>query len=194
MRKGSLLLRPIAWKGPSSEDKLEGIIQSKASIPETRPARDLGKSFFEMTSLIILIGLQASGKTSFARERLAHCHWVNRDVLKTRAREAEAIREGLASGKDIVIDKMNFTRGKRAAYIAFAREHGLKVRGYFFQSRVSDCIERNEGRPPEARVPREAIAATSNRLQLPSPDEGFDELYFVRLTEGGFEVSPWEKS
>ena len=59
------------------------------------------------------------------------------------------------------------------------REAGYHITGYFFESRVKDCIRRNEKRTGKARVPNIAIAATSNKLELPSLAEGFDALYFI---------------
>ena len=62
--------------------------------------------------------------------------------------------------------------------------------GYFFQSIVRDCVERNARR--ERAVPAKAIAATSNKLELPSMEEGCDRMYFVKMdTEGGFIIDDW---
>ena len=51
--------------------------------------------------------------------------------------------------------------------------------GYFFESKLQDCIRRNDLRTGKEKIPAKAIAATSNKLEIPSKDEGFDELYFV---------------
>lgn len=42
-----------------------------------------------------------------------------------------------------------------------------------------DCIERSRNQTGKANIPNTAIAATSNKLQMPSLEEGIDELYFV---------------
>ena len=55
---------------------------------------------------------------------------------------------------------------------------------YFFESKIQDCIKRNEQRSGKAKVPNIAIAATSNKLQIPQKCEGFDELYFVERSGG----------
>lgn len=57
---------------------------------------------------------------------------------------------------------------------------------------MADCIARNQQRTGKARVPDRAVAGTSNRLQLPSVEEGFDRLFFVKMAEGKFEVQPWK--
>lgn len=60
------------------------------------------------------------------------------------------------------------------------------------QSRIKDCVRRNENRAGKNRVPSKAIAATSNKLELPARSEGFDELYFVKISDGTFEIEKWE--
>ena len=77
--------------------------------------------------------------------------------------------------------------------IEYTEANGYKTVGYFMQSRVGDCIERNLLRTGKAKVPNTAIAATSNRLEMPSYDEGFDELYFVSILPEGFSISEWRE-
>ena len=81
-----------------------------------------------------------------------------------------------------------------ARYIPIAKEHGYRVIGYFMQSRLQECIARNNLRDGKERIPAKAIAMTSNRLQLPSFDEGFDELYFVANNGTDMEISDWRES
>ncbi|MBQ9881278.1 MAG: AAA family ATPase, partial [Synergistes sp.] len=89
------------------------------------------------------------------------------------------LRSCIDKGLDFVIDNTNPTKAERAVYISMAKAAGYRVIGYFFESRLQDCIKRNEQRTGKAKIPAKAIAATSNKLELPSRDEGFDELYFV---------------
>lgn len=91
------------------------------------------------------------------------------------------------------MDNTNLTREERAKYIAKAKANGWQVVGYFMKSVVKDCIARNEQRDGDARLPARAVAAMSNRMALPSRDEGFDELYFVEIRDGDFAVSEWRE-
>lgn len=143
--------------------------------------------------MIIFIGIQASGKTTFYRERFAkHAH-ISLDVLHTRNKERIAMEECFALGKNMVIDNTNPTTADRAGYIRKAKENGYHITGYFFQSRISDCVERNEKREGKAKVPRTAIAATSNKLEMPGYAEGFDKLYFVYMDNGRMIVEDWKE-
>ena len=101
------------------------------------------------------------------------------------------MEEAFGAGRDMVIDNTNPTAADRKKYIEKAKEHGYRVIGYFMQSRVQECTARNELREGKAKIPARAIAATSNKLELPSYEEGFDELYFVCMKEKGMRVEKW---
>lgn len=142
---------------------------------------------------IIFIGLQASGKSSFYQERFFTTHLrINLDMLKTRHREAILLRACIDMKQPFVIDNTNPTIVERSRYIAPAREAGFRVAGYYFQMPPRDCVSRNARRPERQRVPVRAIFGTRQRLQPPTPAEGFDALYVVRLDgENHFVVEDW---
>lgn len=144
-----------------------------------------------MAIMAIMIGIQASGKSSFCKSNLQEYTRINLDELNTRNKERIAIMETIQSGVDIVIDNTNPTKGDREKYISIARSHGYDVVGYFMQSKLQDCIDRNEQREGKASVPRKAIACTSNKLEIPDYSEGFDKLYFVRISEDGYKIDEW---
>lgn len=143
-------------------------------------------------TLAIMIGIQASGKSTFCRNYLPGYDRINLDTLHTRNKENIAMDEAFFAGRNIVIDNTNPTAKDRKKYITKAKEHGYHVTGYFMQSRLKECTARNELREGKAKIPTKAIAATSNRLQMPSYEEGFDELYFVRITDTGMYADPWQ--
>jgi len=145
-------------------------------------------------TLVILMGLQGSGKSTFYRQFLSdEFVRVNLDTLKTRNKEAELVEECLAKGTSFAVDNTNPAKADRQRYIPVAREHGYKVVGYFMESKLKDCMERNEKRQGKEKIPRTAIAATSNKLEMPSYEEGFDELYFVKNDGVTMTVSEWRE-
>lgn len=142
---------------------------------------------------VVFIGIQASGKTTFFNRMLSdgtYTH-ISLDELHTRNKENLLLAECLNQGRSFVIDNTNPEITDRAKYIQEAKEYGYHVIGIFFQSIVKDCVSRNKERGE--KVPSKAIAAASNRLQLPSRLEGFDELYFVRIENDNFVISTWEE-
>jgi predicted kinase len=143
-------------------------------------------------TIAIMMGLQGSGKSTFYQKHLSQDYVrVNLDTLKTRHRERLLIDKCFSERKCFVVDNTNPTREDRARYIAMAKENGYHIIGYFMESKMKDCIARNALREGKARIPEKAIAATSNKLELPSLDEGFDELYFVKNDGTTMTVEPW---
>ena len=132
--------------------------------------------------LVLLTGLQASGKSTFCRERFFRTHLrINLDMINTRHREERLMQVCFETQLPFVVDNTNVTRSDRERYIALARQHKFRVIGYYFQSKIHDCIARNEQRTTEEQVPKLGLLGASNRLELPSLDEGFDELYYVQI-------------
>jgi predicted kinase len=147
--------------------------------------------------LAILIGVPASGKSSFVRARLALTHrHVSGDLLghgRSRAgRQRALIEEALSAGRPVVVDNINATAAERAALIGLGRAHGARIVGYYFESAVQEAVTRNRRRVGTERVPDVAIYVAARRIEPPSAAEGFDALYRVRLgAAGGFEVTAW---
>jgi predicted kinase len=147
--------------------------------------------------LVLFVGLQGSGKSSFYRARFAGSHdLVSKDRFPNNRnparRQRRLVEEALAAGRSVVVDNTNPTAPERAELIALARAFGTRVVGYYFESRLADCLERNRRREGKARVPDVALYTTRKRLCRPTLAEGFDRLHYVRLLgEGRFEVFDW---
>lgn len=149
--------------------------------------------------LILFIGLQGSGKSSFYRDSFADTHdLVSKDRFPNNRnparRQRQLIEEALGRGRSVVVDNTNPTPEDRSELIALARAFGARVPGYYFESRLLDCLERNRQRQGKACVPDVALYATRKRLTVPTLAEGFDQLHYVRLLgEGRFEVRTWSE-
>jgi predicted kinase len=143
--------------------------------------------------LVILVGLQASGKSTFFRERFAATHeHVSKDLFRNNRnrnrRQRELVEAALGAGCPVVVDNTNPTVKERRLLIELGRQFGARIAGYFFESGVRECLARNARREGKARVPDVAIYATAKRLVHPSRVEGFDEILCVRLNGSAFQV------
>ena len=139
---------------------------------------------------VIFIGLQASGKSSFYKERFFSTHVrISLAQLRTRYRERQLMAGCLATQQPFVIDNTNPTREEREKYIASAQSARYSVVGYYFRSKVEECLARNQQRSDQ--VPKVGILSTAKKLELPALEEGFGVLRYVRLTESGFVVEEW---
>ncbi|MFW6170961.1 MAG: AAA family ATPase [Planctomycetota bacterium] len=142
---------------------------------------------------VILMGLQASGKSTFCKQRFFDTHVrINLDMLKTRNRERRLLHVCLDMGQPLVVDNTNPRRKDRQRYIPAAKPAGFRVVGYYFRSRVEECVRRNDSRREPDRIPEAGIRATHDKLEPPRFDEGFDELYHVKIVDRGeFVVEGW---
>ena len=143
--------------------------------------------------LVIFVGLQASGKSTFFRERFAATHeHVSKDLLRNnrnrKRRQTQLIEAALRAGTPVVVDNTTPTVEDRRPLILLGRELGARIVGYHFEATVRGCVGRNRRRVGKARVPDVAIYATAKKLVPPSYSEGFDELFAVRLIGPSFEV------
>lgn len=141
---------------------------------------------------VIFIGLQASGKSSFYQEKLIDTHIrINLDMLKTRHREKILFNACLEAKQSLVIDNTNPTRKERSYYIKSAQEKKFQIIGYYFCSKLEDCKLRNQQRIPTVSLV--GLLATYKKLELPSYEEGFDRLFYVRIAANRlFVVEEWQ--
>ena len=147
-----------------------------------------------MKTMVIMMGIQGSGKSTFYRSHLAsdYIH-VNLDSLKTRYQERLLIERCIQQGQNYAIDNTNPTKEDRQRYISVAKDAGYQIVGYFMESKLQNCIDRNNQREGTAKIPAKAIAATSNKLQMPSYDEGFDKIYFVKNDGKTMTIEDWRE-
>lgn len=135
--------------------------------------------------LIILIGLQASGKTTYQSTVLAQEDYyiVSKDLMGRgsgkAAKQEMMLREGLGHGYSVIVDNTNPSLEDRAELIKIGREYGARVIGLHFKSTREQSLKRNSQRHGRARVPYVAIADTLKRFVVPTLAEGFAELYEV---------------
>ena len=143
--------------------------------------------------LVLFIGVQASGKSTFYRERFAETHLrLSLDMLRTRHREAVLFAACLEAKQPVVIDNTNPSRAERERYVGPAKAARFEVVGYYFRSVFAEAAPRNATRPVERRVPDAGLLGTLGRLERPTYDEGFDRLHYVRADGAGeFAVEHW---
>jgi predicted kinase len=141
---------------------------------------------------VIFIGLQAAGKSFFYRDRFFNTHIrINLDMLKTRHREQIILQACLTAKQSFVVDNTNPSIQDRERYITPAKEKGFRIIGYYFQSLIRDCLQRNNERSKP--IPEVALYTTKKKLVIPIFHEGFDELYYVKIGENkSFLIEEWQ--
>ena len=142
---------------------------------------------------VIFCGIQATGKTTFFKEKFFNTHIrISLDQLNTRNKEQKFIDTCISTQQRYAVDNTNPTKEERAKYISVAKANKFKVIGYYFQSKLNEALNRNSQRSGKENIPEIGIKGTFKKLEIPSYDEGFDELYFVEIWNNNFKIKEWE--
>lgn len=148
--------------------------------------------------MAVLIGMQASGKSTFFRSCLPGFVHVSKDNFrhnKNKARRQEQlIREAAERGENVCVDNTNVSREDRADVLALGRELGFSVTGYVFEFDRERTLRWNLEREERDQVREAGIWATLKGYEPVKAEEGFDALRYVRPDgEGGFVVEEWKE-
>jgi predicted kinase len=139
---------------------------------------------------VIFVGLQGAGKSTFYVRKFASTHLrISMDLAKTRAREKRLLESCFVGRREFVIDNTNATAASRKPYVERCKEAGFRVIGYFFVPDVKASLERNARRTGKEKIPVPGIYRTNKIMGAPSYEEGFDEIYSVRVKGEDFIVS-----
>jgi predicted kinase len=142
--------------------------------------------------LIMLMGIPASGKSSFYKTNFFNTHMrICLDLFNTRNKEKKFLDLAFSLHQRVVIDNTNVTKAERKLYIDQARMNRYKILGYYLQSKLSVSLERNEHRPENEKINKVGVIAKYKSLEQPVYAEGFDRLYYVKIENDKFVINEW---
>lgn len=156
-----------------------------------------------MTTVNLLVGLPASGKSTFYENNFSnHFRYSTDDVIEALAKErgityTEAfddsvvefaaewanmeLAQAVEDRRPIVWDQTNLGMYKRAKSLAMIPDHYYKV-GYVFLppffDRHFDELERRLNSRPGKEIPKSVMIDMMSRYQMPTITEGFDEVHY----------------
>jgi predicted kinase len=110
----------------------------------------------DKTTVYVMVGAQASGKTTWARAKAAQ--------------DPDAI----------LFDFIRVKKSERQPILAAARTAGVPVVAVWFKTSLADCLTRNAARSLSERVDEEALRNVFAALEPPSIEEGFARVHEVR--------------
>jgi predicted kinase len=140
--------------------------------------------------LVVMVGLQGSGKSTLVERLLAgdHVvvskdHWPN--ARRREQRQLRVVEEHLLAGRSVVVDNTNASAERRAGLVALAHRLGVPVRAIFVDTPFEVCDERNARRTGVERVPDVGLRSTAQILTAPTLTEGFDAVEVLAGTGAG---------
>ena len=148
-----------------------------------------------MPKLYVMIGVPASGKSTFAKklavkENAIH---ISRDEIRNSmlkqgeyffSKEKQVYKEflnqiqiNLGRGKDVIADATHLNRESRDKLLRnLAIDYNeIYVIGIIMDTPYKTCIERNAKREGVAKVPYKEMIEMINNFRKPSINENFDE-------------------
>jgi len=142
--------------------------------------------------VIVLVGLIASGKSTFAEALQKHVSQIrrcNQDELGNRRRVEEASRSCLRQGLSVCIDRTNLDSTQRSHWIGIAREFpGTPVWVIVFDTPYDVCMtrlwnRRNHPTITDANDGMRVLSRFASTMELPQPGEGYDKLISLAMDQ-----------
>lgn len=154
-----------------------------------------------MSKFIMMIGLPASGKSTYIEENYKDFTIISRDDLLMEMTKADSYDEawqlGLKISKDIdkklsekledaleqeqniVVDMTNLTEKARSKRLSVVPK-GYKKVAVVVQTKIDNIMHRNKERSKNGKtIPQSALSSMIDRFQMPKKSEGFDEVIRV---------------
>lgn len=139
-----------------------------------------------MNNFYVLCGIPGSGKTTFSQElandtnsKLYHFDDIpeSRDPVKSKdAKEKmyQEILKDLSTGHDVILDNLHTKLKWREDLLNIVKDINCKKILIVMTTSLEECLSRNRQR--KARLPDFVIRTLSQNYEVPTIDEGWDEI------------------
>lgn len=154
---------------------------------------ELPKGNFKFTpvkkEMIILVGIQGSGKSTLVNKYIKHYGVINRDTAKTMAKCIKECQKFIDEGMSVVVDNTNASKKERSSFISIAKENDYSCRCFIMNTntflakhnaRYRHYISNGE----VSNIPEVAFNVFKKKYEEPCKEEGFDEIVKVDFLLG----------
>lgn len=144
----------------------------------------------------LLVGVQGSGKSTFAKQfsKECNCEVVSTDeIRKSNPNISEkevwptvyqTLAKALNENRDAIFDATSISKKVRKRFFDEVGKYcdEVKAIAYYFKTDVNECVKRVEQRNKgenEIFIPLDVIYSYQEKLEIPETSEGFYEVKYV---------------
>ena len=141
--------------------------------------------------VILMVGVQGSGKSTVAREWLAKAEpgyvVLSNDLLGGRDKTMAALRANLTAGNSCVVDNTHVDTETRRKFLDIANEFKVPSRAFVMTTTFEHARHNNIFRQiidttkEHAKIGEALMHQYKNKYQEPSVDEGFSEIVKINF-------------
>ena len=133
-----------------------------------------------MQTLYVMCGIPASGKSTKSRQ-LAEEYSLTRFSFDemgcyTTRQFLRPVVAALKNGEDVIMDSTHLKTNSRKIILQAVEDIPCRKICVFMNTPFDKCLYRNANR--DARVPDIAMETMNNSIELPTLDEGWDEILY----------------
>ena len=137
--------------------------------------------------IIMMVGLPASGKSTFVKKYFGEYTYINQDILKTKKKCIDNTIKALKNNDNVIIDNTNVDIQTRKEYIELAKQYNYFIRCFVIDVDINLAKHLNKVRYRLTRnsnknIPDIAYNVLSKKYKSPSMDEGFTEVINIPFT------------
>lgn len=137
--------------------------------------------------LIILVGPQGAGKSTYYEKNYRSYYYINQDT-QGKTGHKKFFKKALEARDNIIVDRINHLRIQRARYIEPAERLGYTVKIVVFKVPKSECLERMGKRRNHPTIAWDAVD-----IQMKALNMFFRDYEPPTACEGELEFLNWEK-
>lgn len=155
---------------------------------EVNFVKETKKYYKNIQEMIILVGYQSSGKTTFSEKYLVPYNYVriDGDFLKTIPKMLKVAENHIKDNKSVIIDRTNPKKEDREKFITLAKKYNIPIRCFVFNVNIEKAMELNTLRMNTTgkKVPKIAFYVFRKNYEQPTYDEGCEIIEIKQVLSG----------
>jgi bifunctional polynucleotide phosphatase/kinase len=170
-------------------DNCENVYPKVHYITLIRQNRDLQKFVAYKREIVIMVGIQGSGKSSYINNEIMKKHSkiykiISKDIDGTTKKCCDKCEKYISNNFSIIIDNTNPSKGDRKCYIDIAKKYNYNVRCIVMRidekyAKHNTCYRHYITRGERKMIPDIAFNVFKKKFEEPNKSEGINELITI---------------